>query len=204
MIKKLFLLVSVICVGQVLNAIGQTNSDNFFIKNVYVDLEADTRYVRKLADKTVSMYWQRKSNYEEIECFRSELMKTGLFENFQTKLDKLDETDKYNLTVIVNYQSSNPTYRIGKIKLVGFVGIDEAKFNSILVKNEISEKLISLKTDFPVFENQITQAIQESYIEKIPKEKPSKPWVEIQLKTNGELDVLVMPSFKGCSEFSKS
>lgn len=199
MMKRLFLLTFVICIGQMASAFGQTSSNNFFIKNVYIDLNADTRYVRKLADKTISMYWDKKSNYEEIECFKNEIVKTNLFENFQTVLD-LEEADEYNLTVVLSYRSNNPIYRIGSIRLLGFNEIDEAKFNSILAKSGINDKLLSLKKDFPVFENQVTQAVQESYVEKVRKEELGKPWIEIQLNSDGKLDVLVMPKFKGCSD----
>ncbi len=198
MIKSLFFMLLVFCTVQTPNVFGQTNDDNFYVNDVYIVLNADTRYVRKLANKTIS--FDKRSNAKEVECFKDGLIKTGLFENLVTSLEKFGDSDDYNLTIRLNYKLVEPIYRIGKIDLVDFNEIDKAKFNSILVKNKIPEKMLSLKTDFPDFENQITKAIQKSYIQKIPKDEMKKPWVELQLATDGKLDVFVMPSFKGCSE----
>lgn len=199
--KIILFLILIIFVWQTPRILSQTAPESFFVKNVYINLDADTRYVRKLANKTIS--WDKKINNGEIECFKNELLKSGLFENFQTRLAKLDEEDEYNLTVTVNYQSQNPVFKISNIKLEGFNDIDEIKFNSALSKNRITEKILSLKTDFPVFENQIIQAIQDSYVGKASKDKLISPWIEIRLNMIGELDILVLPSFKGCSESQK-
>lgn len=199
---RVICLLFVIFFAQVFSIFGQAIPGKFLIKNVYIDLDADTRYLRKLADKTISMYWQKESSNKEIECFKSELMKTSLFENFSTELDKLEKTDEYNLTIIVSYQSKNPTYRVGKINLQGFDEIDLSKFNFNLAKSGLNEKVLSLKTDFPKFENQLIKVIRESYVSKSPKSEMNKPWVEIQLNAMGELDILVMPKFQGCSENS--
>ena len=196
--KNILFLILIMFVWQTPRILSQTVPESFFVKNVYINLDADTRYVRKLANKTIS--WDKKINDTEINCFKNELLKSGLFENFQTVLTKLDEEEEYNLTVTVSYQSQNPVFKVSSIRLQGFDDIDEIKFNSALSKKKVTEKVLSLKTDFPILENQITQAIQDSYVGKVSKKELMAPWIEIKLNLSGELDILVLPRFVGCSE----
>ena len=195
----LLALILSIYLGQGISVLGQTIPDSFFVKNTFIETDANPRFVRRFVDNIIS--WNKESNNYEINCLKNEMTKTRLFENIETKIEKTDESKNYNLDLIVRYKTSNLVFRISKIKTTGFKNMDVGKFNAS-VNNKLIKKTLNLKTDFPRFENLIIESVRES-LQPQDLENFQLPWLDIRLNSTGELEVLVLPMFKKCIENSK-
>lgn len=186
--------------GQIMTVLGQTNPESFFVKYITLETDPNPRFVWAIANMVISQ--DKESNRNEISCLEKELVKTGLFSKIESRLYKLKESDNYELVLTVKYKSPKPVYRLGQIKLSGFDEVDENKFKEILASENLIGKSISLRKDYSDFEDKIFELVKKSVIDETSQERFNFPWIELKLNKNEELEVTVMPSFKGCSNIS--
>ena len=198
---KLSIIVFLVCLGQIVPVCGQTNPESFFVKYITMETDPNPRFVWSYANMIIS--WDKESNNDEVSCLKKELMKTGLFNKIESRLNKLKESDDYELVLTIKYNSPNPTYKVSEIKLIGFKEVDESRFKELLISENLIGKSLSLKTDYPDFENKIIELVKESITDETKKEEFKIPWFELTLNKNKDLEVTVMPNFKGCSEISQ-
>lgn len=176
---------------------GQVPKSEFPIKNVYIVLDADTRYVRKLADKTIS--WDKNSNVNEVACLKSELTNSGIFKRVDSELISTGaDTHTYNLNLYLDLSAPNTDYKIGKLELIGFRNIDSKAFEAILARKKLRITPLSLKVGFPEFEKQIIEAVTASLGTDANELDGNIPWITLKKNARGELDVTVTPQFHGC------
>ena len=196
--SKILIIALLIGSGQLVNVFGQNRPGVFVVKNVYINTDANPRFVRRYVDKIIS--WHKESNKDEIECLKKEVTETQLLKSFETKLEKVEHSDDYDLILTVSYKSVAPTYTLSRIEIIDFVGLDKSIFDGLIAKNGFIGKSLSLKAGFPAFEDQIIDITKASIEKDGYQDEISDPWLEMRLNASGELEVTIMPSFKGCAK----
>lgn len=187
-----------ICICYTVTASGQTTENVFFVKHTFIDTDANARFVRMFVNNIIS--WNKKSSDAEIACLKNEVAKTMLFSIFESRLERVEDSNEYNLLLKVGYKDSNPVYIVNKIEITGFDGLDKDKFYSLMEENQLIKKRINLKTDFPEFENLIVESVKKSLKQQDSMEYFEIPWIDIRLNSSRKLEVIVKPKFEGCVE----
>src|SRR5215213_7611613 len=121
---KITMLVLLVCFGQIMTVNGQTDPESFVVKFITIDGDSVPRFVWRYSNTIIS--WSRESNTDEVSCLKRELLKTGLFSEVEPELYKLKESDGYELSLTIKYNSPNPVYTVSEIKLSGFNEVNES------------------------------------------------------------------------------
>lgn len=198
---KLLITILLICYGQIINVLGQTKPERFFVKYITLETDPNPRFVWRLANKIIS--FDKESNSNEIACLKKELIKTGLFSKIEPRLYKLKESDYYELILTIKYSFPNPVYKVNGIKLSGFNDVDESKFKQLLASENLIGKSVILKTDYIDFEDKIIELVKKSISDETKQNKFDLPWLIFKVNNGTDLEVTVMPTFQGCSESSR-
>lgn len=200
---KLNLLITffIFCICFSVSAFGQTTQESFFIKNSFIQSDANSRFVRTFVNNIIP--WDKKTSITDIACLRNEITKTMLFSVFESQLEKIGDSNNYNLRLKVVYKDSDPVYKINKIEIANFDGLDRNKFYGYMKANQLINGRLNLKTDFPKFENSIVESVEKSLKQQGSNEYFELPWINIRLNSSNELDIIVMPKFEGCVEIQK-
>ena len=170
----------------------QVPKSEYKIANVYILLDADTRYLRKLANRTISR--DRINHSAEIACFERHLLMSGLFDNVNYRISKLVGTDRYDLTLITKYKKNPPVYEIEKVTFTGFSNLHAAKLGNLSRSVLSGTHKVDLRYDFPRLEKTLIDGLG-----KLANTPDFYAWVELALNSN-KLVVTVSPQFAGCSE----
>ena len=195
-IKILFLCVVGAVNASLLEVAAQHSAQEFLVRNIYIGLDADTRFVRRLTDRTVSMFWDKASNYQEIACLKSELERTNLFAQVEVDVRPSDTPRMNDVQVNLSFKKRKPTYSIREIRLEGFEPLSQVSFNQFWVKKRY-EKRLGLLRGYPTFESHIFEAVKSLSNKESGKTK--RPWVELRVTGLDTLDVIIRPRFQGCS-----
>lgn len=169
----------------------------FRVRNVYIGLNADTRIVRRLTDRTISMFWNTASNRKEVDCLRSELDKTNLFKDIQILTRPSDVEGMYDLHVNLSYRKARPVYIVGSVRLDGFEHLNEASFKRRWADAHFKRSL-SLLRDYPSFEAKIFESLSAASEGTIDTDSNNRPWLELRVNASGKLDVVIRPHFPSC------
>jgi hypothetical protein len=199
--SKLSITLILICVVQISRIFGQPNPDSFFVKNVSLDTDPNPRFVWTYIDTIVSWYY--KTNNNEISCLKKELMKTGIFSSIEPRLSETPEIDTFNLLLTIKYNSPDTIYKIGKIRISGFTQVDKSKFDWSLATENLVGTSVSLKTGYYDFEEKISELLDKSLRDKEEHTEIDSPWFSFKVNKNNELELSIIPKFKGCAENSK-
>jgi len=181
--------------------LGQSNPERFFVKHIVLETDPNPRFVWAIANMIIP--WEGDSSNGDVSCLKKELIKTGLFSGIESRLQKLKESDGYDLILTIQYKSPDPVYKLSKIDVFGIEGVDHIKFNDLLASERILGKPLSLKTaDYAIFEDKLFDLLKKSIGDETKREWSQLPWVQLKLNPNKELEVTVLPGFKGCQKTS--
>ncbi len=183
--------VGVILSAACVSGFPQTQSREFVIRNIYIGLDADTRFVRRTADMIVTPYWIGKSNRSEVACMESQLNGTGLFQKVELELQMGEADAEFNLDLDLVYKDRRPTYRIAKIRLNSFPNADERIFNDRLKQR----KKLNLFSGFPDFESDIKRALAIASGRSKEDAGETKVWIDLKRIAPGRVEVDVFPAF---------
>ena len=189
-------MILLIFLGQAAAVCGQTRPESFFVKYITLETETNSRFVWRLANMIISS--DKESNINETACLKEELLKTGLFSKVEWRLHELKEPNNYELVLTVKFNSPDIVYKISKISLSGFKEVDESKFKDLLGSEGLIGKSVSLKTGYSDFEKNIIELVEKSMRDQTTQEEYDLPWFEFRLDENKELEITLMPQFRGC------
>jgi hypothetical protein len=181
---------------------GQTNPESFFVKHIVFDAEYTPRFLWAIANGIIP--WQGDTTDDDVACLKRELMKTGLFKRIGARLNKLGESEGYDLILTIEYKSTEPVYKLRKLEVSGVNGVDNAKFSNLIASEHLVETTVSLKTaDYALFADRIFELLKKSIPDETKREWSKPPWIQIRLNGDRELEVTVLPDFTGCSDAAK-
>ena len=194
---KIAFAVFLLFVGAFAPVRGQSDSDTFVVRNVAIEAVPNPRFIRRIAE--VGIPWDRVTKKTDVECIKKQLFATGLFKRVDSRLLELKETGGYELVLTIEFSSANPVYRLGKVEVVDVGGVDHLKFQKLLRSDRLFEKPVSLQTaDYWDFETRLFDLLKQSIADKEMRNWQKKPWVELRLNKQNQLEIKIYETFRTC------
>lgn len=193
---KFMIMVALFCFSQTAINFGQIRPESGFVKYIVLETDPNPRFVWSFANSIISLGKMR--NEDEISCLKGKLMKTGLFSTIEDRLVKLDEPYAYELVLTINYDFSEPDYKVNKIEIKDLKDVDESKFKKQVGSENLIGKSVSLRLDYNDFEDKLFELLKKSLTDASKKGEFKLPWVELKVNEHKDLEVILMPYFEGC------
>lgn len=193
-----FIFVLVGCIWQ-LNAFGQSVPDRFSVNNISLETGPNPRFVWNYLNTIISR--TTESSKDEVACVKDELMQTGFFKSVEPRLERSESSGGYNIVVRTVYHSQEPVYKITKIEIDEFEGVDETEFRKRLIDEKMIGQSVSLNNGYRDFENRIIEILRLSASDEMRDELPF-PWFSMRVADFEGVEVRVMQKFPGCSASS--
>jgi hypothetical protein len=174
----------------------QSDSPKFYVQNVEVLSEYDSRYILRRANQVFSS--NSTSDQKDIDCFVAELKATGIFADVRTELTPLKNKDLRKLVIRTKYVDRVHEFTIGDIELSGLPEIDAARFHAALSKRGIANNTPLLRYSFTELEERISEALRDVYPNSAEKQAVGQAWVTIKPDRVKRVNLIVSPAYLGC------